>query len=78
MNTYLTIRNYHEKEIGMVFRHTNKDYWECNLYYDRNSWFKTGSTLDKILDDYPKSVFELKWYTEEEYRAMLAMEELIS
>lgn len=79
MNLYLTIRNYHEKEVGIAFRWI-EDRIEFNHYYDKEeSWIESVSTKEEIIERYCNSkFFECIWYTEEGYKAMLTMKELVS
>lgn len=79
MNLYLTIRNYHEKEVGIAFRWI-EDRIEFNHYYDNErTWLESNCTKDEIIERYYKpEVFECIWYTEQSYRAMLTMKELVS
>ena len=79
MKPYMTIRNYNEKEIGIAFRIVG-DLIEFNhSYREENSWRPSVCDMDEIERRYniPEH-FEVVWYTEEEYKAMLIMRELIS
>ena len=82
MKQYLTIRNYHEEEIGLVYRwiyDTDANLAEFNFYFPENdNWNRSIDTKDSILEIYTDNFFELKWYTEEEYKALLTMKELTS
>lgn len=79
MKQYLTIRNYHEEEIGLVYRWT-EELIEYNHYYKQaTSWRQATRTGEEIMEEFTtQDCYECIWYTEEEFKALLLMEELIS
>lgn len=79
MTRYLTIRNYLEREIGLAYRITDEtEELYCNPYWKEDSWIPSYTTIEKILERYGVEFFELKWYNEEEFKALILMDELVS